>query len=325
MPRPRLPIPLSTKKLLKLSDSTPSGLEWTDSEGTPFPGEPAGSYRPVTGFYIVLLNGTEYQAHRLVYYLRTGKDPGENAVSHLPDNPEKDNRKELVLVDTYGGRSKEPSKTKSQMRLVGHLFRYVQNIEQLSDQELEKWSYYRGYPCPHGHTIRDVDYHWCYDCARKIRSNICGFDVNYLHEVYKVRYESLWKTVQIGSFSSCWNSSSARKRICFPSYRSLWSKQKAEHMSINKLIYHSTWGDVGSLRITQLCGNPDCINPLHLRSRFNTNLPPKSIIPFETKFEYSKLFLAAQYENDGCAVDVLTQKQFKNSITSPKIMEYPEE
>ena len=325
MPRPRLPIPASTKKLLQLSNETPSGLMWTDDEDAPFPGEEAGSYRPVTGFYIVLIEGKEYQAHRLVYYLRTGMDPGNNAVSHLPNNPEKDNRKELVLLDTYGGKSKDSSQNETQVELVGHLFRYVKDIDQFSEEDLKKHSYYRGYPCVHGHTIRDSDYHWCYHCARKIRSNICGFDINYLHEVYKVKYEALWRTVQVGSFSSCWNDPKASRRICFPSYRSLWSKQRAEHNAFNKLIYQLAWGDIGSFRITQLCGNPNCVNPLHLRSRFNDSLPPRSLIPFETKFNYPKLFLAAQYENKGLPIDVLTERQFKNSIFSPVIMEYPEE
>jgi len=48
-------------------------------------------------FFYVSLANVKFTAHRLVYYLRTGIDPGNADVLHLPDNPERDNRKELIL------------------------------------------------------------------------------------------------------------------------------------------------------------------------------------------------------------------------------------
>jgi hypothetical protein len=80
-----------------LSDQYPSGLEWVESNGWHQAGEMAGKYNKHTGYYTVYLGGTPYVAHRLVYYLRTGKDPEGADVRHTRDNKDRDNRKELVL------------------------------------------------------------------------------------------------------------------------------------------------------------------------------------------------------------------------------------
>lgn len=209
--------------------------------------------------------------------------------------------------------------------VVNSLFRFVPNIDQLSDNQLKEQLYYRGSPCTHGHVIRDVTQHWCYHCVRKILSNVCGFDVNYLHIDYKVKYESLWKRLQVGSFSDCWEQPDIKSRFCFPSYRSLWSQQKAENVSTTKLIYQCAWGDIGTLTIKRICECPSCLNPLHLVSRWNNNVPPAKLTPFCTKFDFQKLSLAAKREINGYALDVLTQLEFKKSITYPALVKYPDE
>lgn len=97
MGRPRLQLPplwhLETQ--LQLTDQFPSGLQWACKTGWHAPGEMAGKYVPSTRYYVVRMGGGWYQAHRLVYFLRTGQDPGEADVIHAC--PERDNRKELTL------------------------------------------------------------------------------------------------------------------------------------------------------------------------------------------------------------------------------------
>ena len=56
-------------------------------------------------------------------------------------------------------------------------FRHVQGIENLEEENLRSLGYYRGFSCSHGHLIRDSEGHWCYECAKKILSNVCGFEV----------------------------------------------------------------------------------------------------------------------------------------------------
>jgi hypothetical protein len=88
---------LETK--LKLSDNYPSGLEWVDKDRNHKPGDMAGIWKSRIKRYILHITGDFIYAHRVVYYLRTGEDPGNKDVLHLPNNPERDNRKELILFE----------------------------------------------------------------------------------------------------------------------------------------------------------------------------------------------------------------------------------
>lgn len=80
---------------LKLSQQYPSGLEWVETTGRHKEGEMAGKWNG--RYYMVRMNGDQFHAHRIVYYLRTGKDPGNADVLHDKENIERDNRKPLTL------------------------------------------------------------------------------------------------------------------------------------------------------------------------------------------------------------------------------------
>jgi len=201
-------------------------------------------------------------------------------------------------------------------------FRYIKQIDEANENELKKLGYYKGFPCVYGHDIRDVQYHWCYHCVRKIQTNICGFDVNYLHKYYKVRYQELWNCIQINNFDKCWEGRFNSSRKNFPSYRTHTSARWSENVSIHKLIYQCAWGDVGKNFVTRTCGNPNCFNPLHLKSSWNTSDPPKIINPFDTKFMYEKLMLAGKRDIENLSVDLLMHRQYKNVIPHPKSHEY---
>lgn len=97
MPRaykPMLPI-WYIRARLKLTLDYPSGLMWIDTTGHHKAGEMAGKWNG--RYYMVRMSGDQFHAHRIVYYLRTGKDPGNADVLHGKDNPERDNRKPLTL------------------------------------------------------------------------------------------------------------------------------------------------------------------------------------------------------------------------------------
>lgn len=203
------------------------------------------------------------------------------------------------------------------------IFRYLQDINSLSEEELNAHGYYRGSFCTHGHNIRDQEDHWCYMCVQKIMSNMCGFDVNYLHKDYKVKYANLWEVIPVGQFNECWEAPSIPKRFCFPSYRSFYCRQKAENVGTYKLLYQCAWGDVGSLFVSRTCDNKHCCNPLHMSSVFNYNSSPAKIYPFVTKFQYEKLMLASKRETVNSPLDELVKRQFKLAISKPNSMEYP--
>ena len=204
-------------------------------------------------------------------------------------------------------------------------FRYLPNIDELSDAQLKEHGYYRGYVCPHDHNIRDSTHHWCYHCVKKIKNNICGFDLNYLNSNYKHKYYSLWKKIQVSHFDDCWEIkdgfNKSPKRICIPSYRSLYNEQKADNVNIHKAIYQCAWGDIGSMVVTRVCKNNRCGNPLHMVSSWNRLFPPEKIHPFDTTFTAEKLMQYARLELQKQQAK-LVESKFKKVITHP--LEAPE-
>jgi hypothetical protein len=202
------------------------------------------------------------------------------------------------------------------------LFRHVPGIEALKEEKLNELGYYTGFPCPHNHLIRDSTHHWCYECVNKILSNVCGFDLNYLNAEYRIKYGKLWKSVQIGFPEECWEIKSpggtTPKRVCMPSYRSEYSKQKSDNVNIHKALYQCAWGDVGDLKVTRLCGNAKCGNPLHLVSSFNRTYPPQTISPLEVEFKAEKLMLYNRRMQAGLEMEPLNRQGQKNAITNPE-------
>ena len=203
-------------------------------------------------------------------------------------------------------------------------FKYIKDADNVSDEELNEQGYYRGYPCPHGHVIREKNNHWCYHCAIKIKSNICGFDLNYLHNDYKNKYYKLWQKIDVQGIHNCWEMDlkglNAPKRVCFPSYRTFYSKQKSENVNAHKAIYQCAWGDVGSLSVTRVCGNPFCGNPLHMVSSWNKGHLPNSIQPFHIEFDAEKLMRIHTARSLNREQEVI-QEKYKATITHPALVE----
>jgi hypothetical protein len=199
------------------------------------------------------------------------------------------------------------------------IFRHVPDVDALSGDELTREGLYEGYPCAHGHTIRSLDGHWCYHCATRIRDNICGFDLNYLHKDYKGRYAELWAKIQVGPFEDCWEAPElTEKRIRMPSYRSLYTRDKATNVTAHKAIYQCAWGDVGTLFVTRVCGNKTCLNPLHLVSNWNRLFPPASISPFDYEFKPEKLMQFASISNE-TQIRILRDRGRKQTIQHPLV------
>ena len=200
--------------------------------------------------------------------------------------------------------------------------RFIKDIESLTQTQLESHGYYRGFPCPHNHTIRDNVHHWCYHCVRKIESNMCGFDLNYLSPIYKNKYHLLWMRVKKGLPHECWpiniEGKKNPKRMCFPSYRSHNGKQLSENTTIAKAIYQCAWGDIGSAYVTRKCKEPWCCNPLHLSSKWNKLYSPRTIHPFVVDYDPAKLMYVAELRRQGLEFSV-QETLYKPSITPPVV------
>ena len=198
-------------------------------------------------------------------------------------------------------------------------FRYLRSTE---PETLERWGYYHGFPCAFGHTIRDSTNHWCYECVLKIKSNFCGFDLNYLNLDYKASMHKLWQRVEIGAWDECCNindpGTEALRRVWMPSYRSLTDNTTGNNVTVQKAIYTCAWGDVGRLTVSRTCNNPRCCNPLHMVTSWNRKNPPKVAAPFVTDYQVEKLMLLADMERKGLDVNKMIQREYKASITAPK-------
>lgn len=80
---------------LELSDQHATGLVWKTTARGHKAGDMAGRLHGKYAY--VSLCGNRYQAHRIVYYLRTGIDPGDADVLHDASNTSCDNRLVLTL------------------------------------------------------------------------------------------------------------------------------------------------------------------------------------------------------------------------------------
>ena len=79
-------ISLPTKDIdekLELCPLSPSGLRWKSQACRNVKaGDPAGSVHS-RGYWHVQLNQKTYLAHRIIFYLQTGKDPGSLLIDHV--------------------------------------------------------------------------------------------------------------------------------------------------------------------------------------------------------------------------------------------------
>ena len=198
-------------------------------------------------------------------------------------------------------------------------FRYLRSMD---SKTAERWGYYQGFPCAFGHTVRDSANNWCYECVLKIKSNFCGFDINYLNLDYKTPMHRLWQRVQVGPWDKCWDitdpGTKALNRVWMPSYRSSTDSSIGNNVTVQKAIYTSAWGDVGRLTVSRTCNNPRCCNPLHMVSSWNRKTPPKAVSPFCTEYQVEKLMLLADLERKGLDASKVIQREYRASITAPK-------
>ena len=121
---------------LELSDEYPSGLTWKQDGPCRKAGEMAGRARKHGRHYYVGLLDEQFLAHRIVYYMRTGEDPGNADVVHGADNPQRDNRMELALYQ------RKPSRMPRWRRRVrnadGILVYRDQTMDGISIRQLER-------------------------------------------------------------------------------------------------------------------------------------------------------------------------------------------
>lgn len=111
MARDYTPLPPleALKPLIRLSETYPSGLEWAKDYRHHKQGEQCGRLHSSGKCYQIRVLGEHLYANRVIYYLRTGKDPGTADVIYSADNTEKDNRLGLELFQRPEPKKRKPS------------------------------------------------------------------------------------------------------------------------------------------------------------------------------------------------------------------------
>ena len=112
MPHQPRPLPPSIGDRFELCEQAPSGLKYRTATRFHAAGEPAGS-KTKQGHYMIPYDNRMWYAHRVVYFLRHGEDPGNALVLHTVRY---DNRARLKLgdqkenrADTGGKRNGSPN------------------------------------------------------------------------------------------------------------------------------------------------------------------------------------------------------------------------
>lgn len=100
----KLPTLEVISEFFRYDESSPSCLVWNKSNNSKkknklkVPGDTAG-YLTERGYYRVQFNGNDISVHRIVYYLKTGTDPGRLLIDHI-NGVRSDNRIENLRLVT---------------------------------------------------------------------------------------------------------------------------------------------------------------------------------------------------------------------------------
>ena len=189
----------------------------------------------------------------------------------------------------------------------------------------EESGYYEGFPCLHGHTLRDIKHHYCYYCAQRVISNFVGLDISLIHEAYaNTTHKVLNALTEFGDFNRCWPEialhpcGTARiPQYSWPTYNSLINGKRQEKVGIGKILYTMFWGDPGRLRVTRTCSTKTCCNPLHLTTSLNLTPAPKNLSYFSAEYNPEKMLLMARRVLDKQSIDDVLRQYHKPRITNP--------
>ena len=121
--------------------------------------------------------------------------------------------------------------------------------------------------CRDGRIPRYSDSHACVRCVAGLTEGRVSLDVHAIHKTWRRRFLEFWSFVDIRHPDECWpwmgqapNNSPGGTQFQMPRF---WNSGR--HYSAQRIATWFTWGDIGRLPIKPLCGNANCINPLHIR------------------------------------------------------------
>lgn len=145
-----------------------------------------------------------------------------------------------------------------------------------------------------GRVPRYSDTQACVQCVDELTSRTCTLDVHRIHPQWRRSFLEFWSLVQIRDPAECWIWHGTRRNDDRNAYCSLtrhWSKNRTWGPS--RVAFWFTWGDIARVPIRQVCGNPSCCNPLHLKAKGITHYYLNQRLQL-MNLEFSSRELAAQ-------------------------------
>ena len=117
-----------------------------------------------------------------------------------------------------------------------------------------------------GTVSRYADSHACVKCTAALTEGRLDLDAARIHPIWRRRFLEFWSLVEIDEPDTCWLWHGARHhRTGAPIYAIGRHWTSARQWGARRAAAWLSWGDIGRLPLVSLCGNPDCVNPLHLR------------------------------------------------------------
>jgi hypothetical protein len=118
---------------------------------------------------------------------------------------------------------------------------------------------------------RYADTDACVQCVNDLIRPGLSLDVNDILPAYRLHYLEFWSMVDVRGPDECWPHQSRRldkssrhwaKTTRLPT----WLLRTAQtRIAPYRLATWFSWGDIGYLDVTPVCGDKTCCNPLHLR------------------------------------------------------------
>ena len=117
-----------------------------------------------------------------------------------------------------------------------------------------------------GRIPRYSDSHACVRCVSSLTEGRLSLDVRRIHPRWQRRFLEYWSFVDITDHDECWEWRGARHGKTGTAIYSIPRHWSSTHQwGARRVGVWLSWGDIGRLPIKNLCGNSNCVNPLHSR------------------------------------------------------------